>query len=306
MKTSLSILLPIYNGDCVAFVEELSSEAHLLATEVGLCYEIIVADDGSTDKLMQQRNEAINALPHCRYVLRGQNTGRAAIRNFLAQTAQYDWLLFLDSDMLTISDSFLLAYLERPESELVVDGGVCTYADSRQRFPGNLRCLYECAATQHFDVRQRQQDPYHDFHTANFLISRSVMLRHPFDERFRRYGYEDVLMGKQLKKAGIAITHIDNPVVFKSFESNEHFIDKTEEGLRTLHQFRQELRGYSRLLTFVEGIHLKPVRTLIRLWHRLVGPLERRSLCGSHPSLRLFKLYKLGYYLTLTKNDKQL
>ena len=42
-KNGLSILIPTYNGDCRAMVEELSCQAQAL---VGLDYEIIVADDG--------------------------------------------------------------------------------------------------------------------------------------------------------------------------------------------------------------------------------------------------------------------
>jgi hypothetical protein len=51
----------------------------------------------------------------------------------------------------------------------------------------------------------------------------------------------------------------------------------------------------------VEGIHLPIILSLIRCWHKLFGKWERKNLCGSHPSLRLFKLYKLGYYLKITQ-----
>jgi hypothetical protein len=124
------------------------------------------------------------------------------------------------------------------------------------------------------------------------------MRAYPFDERFRYYGYEDVLFGKQLRAAHITITHIDNPMGFCTFESNPDFVAKTEEGLRTLCQFRKELRGYSHLLTLVDGIHIPLILWIIRLSHRLFGGLIRRNLCGTHPSLRLFSLYKLGYFLT--------
>ena len=86
---------------------------------------------------------------------------------------------------------------------------------------------------------------------------------------------------------------------FCTFESNSDFMSKTEEGLRTLHQFRNDLRGYSRLLTIVDGIHISAVRVLIRLVFQLLAPLVRRNLCSRHPSLRLFSLYKLGYFLSL-------
>ena len=125
------------------------------------------------------------------------------------------------------------------------------------------------------------------------------MREHPFDERFRHYGYEDVFFGKVLRQHKIPILHIDNPLGFCTFENNADFVAKTEEGLRTLHQFRDDLRGYSRLLTFVSGIHLPVVLSVIRLLHRLFGAAERRNLCGNNPSLTVFKYYRLGYFLTL-------
>ena len=98
---------------------------------------------------------------------------------------------------------------------------------------------------------------------------------------------------------GICLGRKRNPTGFFTFEDNPHFVAKTEEGLRTLHEFQADLRGYSQMLTFVDGIHIAPVKWVIRLWHRLFGRLERRRLCGDHPSLRTFKLYKLGYFLSL-------
>lgn len=304
VKTNLSIVIPTYNNKCADLVRQLHGQARLLADE-GLHFEILVGDDGSTDDFLAA-NRVINTLSGCRYLERGFNSGRAAIRNFLAQEARYDWLLFLDADMLVVNDQFLRRYLEQPGDELVIDGGVCIPTDEHGQWSSNLRYLYERAAAGHYGADQRQKNPYHDFHTANFLISRQLMLRHPFDERFRRYGYEDVLLGKQLCQDRISIRHIDNPVGFSSFEPNDSFVGKTEEGLQTLHQFRHELRGYSRILTAAEGIHSGAVLAAIRLWHGLFGRLERRNLCGSHPNLSLFKLYKLGYYLTLTKKTKSL
>ena len=100
------------------------------------------------------------------------------------------------------------------------------------------------------------------------------------------------------------ILHIDNPMGFCCFETNAEFIEKTEEGLRTLYAFRNDLRGYSRLLTFVQGIHIPAILWLIRLWHRLFGAQERRNLCGFRPHLSLFKIYRLGYYLSLVHSER--
>ena len=286
----LSILIPTFNDPCSTLVRNLHQQAEAL----GMTYEILVADDGSTQQNVLEENRTINALPHCQLIERGVNAGRASIRNFLAQQAQYAWLLFIDSDMVACRNDYLRKYASCEETP-IVDGGVVIGACK----PGNLRSLYEKAAESAHTYEKRQQSPYSDFHTANFMIKRTLMLQQPFDERFRNYGYEDVLFGKAMEKASIPILHIDNPMSFEIFEDNEHFVSKTEEGLRTLYQFRHELQGYSRLLDRVQKLPHTP----IRWWHRLFGNIERKYLTSRHPSLFVFNLYKIGYFLSITSRN---
>jgi len=287
----LSILIPTYNDVCTELVAALQRQAMTL----GGHYEIIVGDDGSTDQRVLMENRNINHLPHCRVDEQPANIGRAAIRNLLARTAQYPWLLFIDSDMTLLHADFLYNYVATEHAD-VIDGGVEIGGDAKA-LHHCLRYRYEKSSEQKHTAEKRQQAPYRDFHTANFLIRKDIMLAHPFDERFRRYGYEDVLFGKQLYDSGIAITHIDNPMGFCTFEDNAAFVAKTEEGLRTLHLFSDELKGYSRLLDFT--IQHPMISRIIRCWHQLFGRIERQWLCGSHPSLRIFLLYRIGYFLTL-------
>jgi hypothetical protein len=87
-------------------------------------------------------------------------------------------------------------------------------------------------------------------------------------------------------------------MMLSDLETNNVFVAKTEESLRTLYLFRDDLRGYSRLLDAAEHAN-GFVRWGLRLWHRMTGRLERCNLCGQHPNLTIFKLYKIGYYLTL-------
>jgi hypothetical protein len=221
------------------------------------------------------------------------------MRNFLARESKYRWLLFLDCDMDIEDDQFIRRYLQG-DHRGVVNGGIAIGMGDK----GNLRFLYETESAPRHTASERNKRPYQSFRSANFLIEREVMLDCPFDERFKKSGYEDVMLGKQLRKKSVKILHIDNPNVMTDFESNPAYVSKIERSLRTLYQFRDELRGYSQLLTLAGGIHLAPVRSAIRLWHRLFGSLERRNLCGNHPSLRLFKLYKLGYFMTINNNKR--
>ena len=291
LMKNLSILIPTYNDPCADLVRVLQRQADLLDID----YEIIVADDGSTRQEVIEANRAINLLPHCRVEERKQNVGRAAIRNFLAQQAQYDWLLYLDCDLIVANDDFLYRYTKNSNCD-VIDGGVAVNADEA-KFKNNLRYCYELQASYHHTVQQRNQQAYRSFRTTNFVISRQVMLSIGFDERFHSYGYEDVFFGKKLEENSIDIMHIDNPTILSNFEMNEHYIRKVEESLRTLHQFRDELQGYSGLLSLANRLH--PVAPLIRLWHSVNKKWERRLLTGPHPSLRLFQLYRLGYLMSL-------
>lgn len=295
MKQELSILIPIYNSDCREQVTQLNRQAEAIE---GLAYEIIVADDGSTEAAVGDWLSAISQLSNVRCIRRELNVGRAAIRNFLAQQAKYKWLLFMDGDMSIPTEHFLRKWLEA-DVEQVGYGGYIVGTGKKS----NLRYIYEKQCEPMHRAEERSKRPFMHFHTCNFMIAKEIMLNNPFDERFHHYGYEDVLFGKRLRQAGITIVHPDNPAGFFDYEDNAHFVSKTEEGLRTLHTFRKDLRGYSQLLTFIDGIHIGAIKSLIRLWHRLFGSMERKNLCGKRPNLRVFKLYRLGFFLTLTNND---
>lgn len=295
MKSELSILIPVYNGDCRRQVAELSRQAEAIS---GLRYEIIVADDGSPERSFVEQCREVEQWPHCRFIDRGVNSGRAAIRNFLASEACYEWLLFMDADLDIINPNYLQNYLDDDSKESVVYGGCVAESGGRKC----LRYLYELQCQPQHTADERRKRPYMHFRTCNFLVRHDVILAQPFDERFRHYGYEDVLWGKLLRQADIRIGHIENPVAYCQYEANSLFVSKTEEALRTLYLFREDLRGYSKLITFVDSIHLPPVRWVIRLWHCLFGALERHNLCSCYPSLRVFKLYKLGYFMSIQDN----
>ena len=289
---SLSVLIPAYNCNCLSLVEQLLP---LLQSDVN-AYEVIVSDDATTNPEIIKANEAINQLPGCRYILKTENAGSAANRNYLGAISQYPLLLFLDCDISIPDRSFLKQYLSTP-MDGVVNGGISIIDDVQLH--QNLRYRYEKAEIPSHTAVMRQANRYQHFRSTNFMITRSAFEKCPFDERFTRSGYEDVLYGKMLKQQHINVVHIDNPVLMTKFENNPDYVTKIERSLRTLYTFRNELRGYSRLLTFVSGIHLSIVRKLIRLWHKVFKKAERRNLCGSRPSLWVFKLYRLGYYLSL-------
>lgn len=289
MNHSLSVLIPVFNCSC----HDLVTALHKQLCKESIQWEIIVADDGSEDEQMKAENRAICSLDNVRLIEREVNSGRAKIRNFLASEAQYDRLLFLDGDNSLRNDKFISNYLAHETS--VVYGGYDIIHDDSSLL-SNLRYRYELKAEGNHSVIIRQQKPYQNFNTKNFLVNKEVMTRFPFDERFRHYGYEDVLWGKTLCDNSIAIKHINNPVTATDFETNEHFVRKTEEGLRTLHQFSDELQGFSPLLDYdrkIRQLHLAP---LFHLMYKLLHKSLLHNLEGNNPSVFKFNIYKLLYF----------
>lgn len=291
---NLSVLIPVFNCRCSDLVVAL----HKQLSDLPVSWEIVVADDGSDDEQVKEENRAISTMKNVRLIERETNSGRAKIRNLLARESQYDRLLFVDGDMSLRKEGFISDYLRHDEA--VVYGGYDITHDDKSLLT-NLRYRYELKAEGNHSATVRQQNPYQDFHTSNFMVAREVMMRFPFDERFRHYGYEDVLWGKTLRDNGIAIKHIDNPLTFTDFETNEHFMRKTEEGLRTLRQFSSELQGYSSLLDYsrkISRLHLNP---LLRFTYKLFHKSLLHNLEGNNPSVFKFNIYKLLYFEELGK-----
>lgn len=297
--TGLSILIPTFNDECLTLVRALLEQCAVLSdgnTAIdGLTYEIIVADDGSTDATVRAHNSAIASYPHCKYIQRGVNAGRAAIRNFLAQQASYDELLFIDSDMTVIRKDYIFKYVSAMATDAVVYGGYDVPEQSALKH--NLRYRYERSCRKAHTAEKRRKSPYLDFHTSNFMIPRNTMLANPLDEQFRHYGYEDVAFGRCLQEKGIIIKHIDNPLGFCRFEDNEKFVEKTEEAIRTLVEFSGQLYNYSRLLQTAERMSRLHVAGLFKL---LMTPFEkpmRKALVKKNIPLAILNIYKLIYLL---------
>ena len=294
MIKTLSILIPTYNKVCLELVKDLQVQASLLSD---FQYEILIADDGSTDKTTIEGNRAINEIENCRYIERGNNEGRAVIRNFLAKEAKYEWLLFIDSNMNIINPLYLNYYQMAEECDVIYGG--YQIKRNQENLKHNLRYIFECRAIQNGNYKLRQANPYTDFHTSNFIIKRSVMLQYPLDERFRYYGYEDVLFGKTLKEKHIHILHVDNPLGYEHFIGNMAFVTKTEESLRTLYQFREELLGYSKILTYASKIEQWHLKTICQKLFPLFSLPIKARLTGNNPSIFMFNIYKLLYYIHL-------
>lgn len=294
MAPALSILVPVVDYDCAQLVSDLLRKGD----EEGVSLEILLGDDHSQQAATQAMLVALGQLPGVRVLGSGARLGRARNRNRLAEAAKGEWLLFVDCDAAVPEAFSLRAYVDAGSRAPVVCGGL-RHPSENPCPEATLRYKYEREADQRRAAVFRSEHPYAQLSTFSLLVKREVFMSIRFDEACQEYGYEDTLFGVELHRHAIPLLHIDNPLLHMGMEPNALFLAKTETSLRTLQRLEPRLVGHSRLLATVgklRRLHLcGPVRLGWRIFHKQL----RSDLLGKHPSLFVFSLYKLGYFLCL-------
>lgn len=299
MKKEISVLVPVYNKSCTKLIKSLSEQLRKIKN---IEYEILIADDGSTNSSITNNNKLkINGIEHCKYIIRKENVGRAAIRNFLGQTAKYRWLLFLDCDVDIDEPHFIETYLKTSSEFKVVYGGV-KICIGKQDITGNLRYSYEKRYELKHTATKRSKKPYQAFRTTNFLIEKNIFNKILFDSKITTYGYEDVMFGKELYNHKIKILHIDNGVKYIEYDDNLTFIRKIEESLYTLDTMKETLRNYSGILHIYNILTILHLRKICQTIFKINKNKWRNNLLSANPSLFIFNLYRIGYFISIHKH----
>ncbi len=292
----ISILIPTFNYDVSQLVESL----HAQAIQLDGPFEIVVYDDHSTKPVAA--NEAIGALPNAQFTMLPNNIGRSAIRNKLAHDAKYENLLFLDADTQVEHATFLQLYLNAlsPTTEIIY-GGI-KYQPQPPAQDELLRWKYG-TQREALPVAERRKEAHLRFLTLNFLIKKSVFEKIQFNEAIPNLRHEDTLFALDCKKKGISVAHIDNPVIHLGLESSSVFLRKSRESVEALHLFvsegliQAEETALSKKAHQLEKLKLTaPVAAFYRLFRRKM----EHNLLSNDPSLLIFDVYRLGYYLSIT------
>lgn len=293
----LSILIPIFNRAVSELVNSLLAQ---LPDWPGPA-EISLLDDGSAEEFRVQ-NRALAVLPNVIYRGLPTNVGRAAIRNQLAASAKYEWLLLLDNDSLLPDQQFLARYAQAqaqaPISAALFVGGTTYEAAPPADAARRLRWLYGRAREMR-PAAERQRDAGSQLTINNALINSELLKSFPLDERLSSYGHEDTKFGLELRRAGIKVCHLDNPVLHDGLEPAAVFLAKSQQAVRNL-----------ALVLRTDGLgaatHLvQAAERLRRVW--LAGPVQatlgrlepvlRRNLLSVYPSLRALDALKLLWLL---------
>ena len=286
----ISVCIPVYNFDIEPLVTALVPQAEAINGE------IVIIDDGSTH-YKEQNKEVAKKHNVIKYIELEQNIGRAAIRNLFTGYASFGYMLFLDCDSIIISDDFLEKYLEtvRGYNPDVVCGGRIygPRPDDRKKL---LRWKYGITRESK-PASERKKNPNASFMTNNFLVRKEILQKIRFNKKLRGYGHEDTLFGYELKKNGIEIIHIENPILNGDVEDVSVFLDKTRQGIANLAKiyklYKNEEQLWEDITLLKSYVKIKKSGLLpfITFLSFVTLPVLRFMLL-SIPSVKLFNMYK--------------
>lgn len=300
----LSICIPTYNFDSRPLLSVLMKQIEASADKV----ELIVMDDASEESVQSLYNDIDTRI---QFIQLKENVGRSKIRNLLAKEASHDYLLFIDGDSSVLSDDFLETYLDELKNQPAIDVfcGGSVYADQPASSEELLRWKYS-------KVREKKsaaflkQYPYQSFTSNNFIIKKQVFLSILFEERLTQYGHEDTLFGFELKRKGVSILHLNNPVLNGDLDNNAQFLEKTRLGISNLLKIL-DLIGYDeqfiRLLPLLRTyfkIKLFGLEIFLRWWFKANRKRLEKKFKQGKGSLLAFDFYRLGVLSILFRNQK--
>lgn len=290
----VSILIPTYNYDVTQLTELLVNQLE----RDGLTYEIRVLDDCSPDTACITANSSITHLPHYYFSQNETNLGRTATRQALAESAKYEWLLFMDADVLPQKDDFINKFELKSQTADVVFGGIA-YKKKKPQRDRRLRWKYG-KSREAKSVSEREKTPYLSIISGCVLIKKEHFVKAgSINENL--YG-SDVVFCMRLEQMKTAVKHIHNPVLHLGLESNKSFIEKTKKGLESLHYFEktgvipEDYRPIQKAYNSLKRNNTTWLfQRVIKFFHNYI----EKNLLSASPSLFLFDLYRLYFYTTL-------
>ena len=193
----ISVVIPTYNRLPILQKSIEALERQRFTDDKIDGYEIVIVDDGSTDRTLAWLAENKAQLLHVK-VIEQNHKGAAAARNLGVQNAQGDTIVFIDSD-LVVTESFLQCH-----ADALVKGEQDLKSDRLFTYGAVIN-------TNNFENPTSEPYKITDFSaayfaTVNVAIARNWLIKAGlFDTRFQLYGWEDLELGVRLKKLNLKL-----------------------------------------------------------------------------------------------------
>ncbi|MEE1898995.1 glycosyltransferase family 2 protein [Flavobacterium rakeshii] len=290
----LSVLIPVYNYDITNLLQVL----HKQCINAGIPFEIVVIDDKS-DTFYVEKNKTVAAQLNFKFIKNEVNLGRTQSRKLLAQAALYDKLLFLDADVLPVTNDFIATYIKVINKAAVILGGIAYKTEPKE--PNTVLRLKYGIEREAKSAQIRSLNPYGNILSANLLIDKHVFLENNFSGETNLYGL-DIYFAYNLYIKQVTTLHINNPVYHIGLESNEIFFQKSLNAVKSRKDILLRKKGIENINSLLK--HYKKLKkyrltTLVAFGFKIVEPILKRKILNSNPNLFYLDLYRLGYICSL-------
>ena len=285
----LSVLVPIYNYNAYPLVEEL----HKQCIELGIVFEILCQDDASKSAL-NINNEKINSLSNCNFISLEKNVAHRQNRNLLAKRAKYEYLLFLDGDSIVINSHYIKNYINNLKEYDVIYGGRL----HPENYPSNqqiLRWKYGKFIEDKL-AKDRLKKPYKCLLFNNTIIKKECFNKVKFDTEITLYGHDDTQLSYQLSLIPSKIHHIDNQIKHGDIDSNEVYINKTKNSIKSLlvlYASKKIDYRYVSLLKLYVFLKTTKLHLIALLFYKIFKNTMTKNLVSNNPSLIVFNLFSI-------------
>lgn len=290
----LSILIPTYNYTIVALVQKV----HQQCLEAQIIFEIICMDDQS-DNAFQLENQSLSSLSNCYYFNNEVNLGRTQTRKKLAEKAQYDWLLFLDADVLPVHASFIKNYIKAIQPNSVIFGGY-QYEKEMTDTSKILRYRYGKEREESPAIIRNKQ-PYKYVYSGNMMVPKSVFLDLNYQATDKFYGM-DIYFGYQLFTRKIIAHQIDNPILHLGLETNEVYFKKALQAVESRNKFlknKKEVELMNPLMHSYVQLRKWHLTKVVAFGFKIFAPILKKNILSSNPKMIYFDMYRLGYLCSI-------
>lgn len=211
----ISVIIAVYNE----WDHTLACLRSIIANKPEASFEVIVIDDGSTDKTP----EALQVVKGVKVITNKENQGFLLSCNRAAKEARGNFLHFLNNDVQVLPgwlDELYRTFTEIPEAGLV--GSKLIYPDGRLQEAGGV--IWEDGSGTNFGRGDDPGKPKYNFlrdvdycSGASIMVPAKIFRRlEGFDERFVPAYYEDTDLAYSVRKLGLR-------VLYQPFSQVVHF-----------------------------------------------------------------------------------
>jgi len=287
----ISVLIPVYNYNIVALVTHIHTQLQLC----NVAFEIICLDDASTSDMINE-NDSISNLEFTSYLKSKENLGRTNARQYLSEKANYEWLLFLDADVIPKTELFISHYLKFIDSDFEAIYGGFAYHEKAPDSNYILRWKYGKTHEQ-VQAIERNKRPYKVIISANFMIKKSVFSVINSQIEQKGYGFDN-FFAALLKMKQIKVVHIDNEAYHLGIETSKAYLIKKEkaaETLLSLHNANKIGNHQNDLLHVFIKLKRYRLHNIFALVYKLFKKPIQHNLLSSNPSMKLLQLYRISF-----------